>query len=339
MTTNRVHAVHEQVRKAQVYALVEEPADVFDDGYRLRTCDLGAVVAGDRAARDALGRGLEEIGFVVLVNHGLDAALLDRATAAARALVEATPLAVKRRHVRPERAGSLRLGYFPLAESTRLAPDRVEGWEVDHEAFDLEGTAASARRAATFWPGPATEIALRPYYAAARALARPLMQAVLGHLGCDPHLYDARLASPRAALRINYYPPVGPADAASSRLVGHEDITLLSILPASPVEGLQIHDAARGSWIRVAAPPGSIILNAGDYLQRITNDVIRSCTHRVSLPRDRGAWTQPRVTIPVFIYLHEHEPVEVLPCFAEPRYPPIDALAFHTRTTAKFYGP
>ena len=227
MTTNQVHAGHEQVHKPQVYQLTEHAADVYDDDYRLRTCDLAALTGDDvearRREREALCRGLREIGFVVLVNHGLDPALLARVDAAARALLETTPLAEKLRFRRDQRSGSILLGYFPLAESTRLAPDRVEAWEVDHEAFDLDGTAASAARAAAWWPDRHTEPVLRAYYAGARALARPLMRAIVGHLGADEHLYDARLATPRSVLRINYYPPTAWAGEGlpPSRLVGH----------------------------------------------------------------------------------------------------------------------
>ncbi len=344
MTTNKAHAAHEQVRKAQEYELVETEGDLFDESYRLRVCDLHALLHGPRAARrearEALGRGLREIGFVVLVGHGLDPRLFERTHAGVCRLFEETPDEVKRRFRRHERSGSILLGYFPPGESTRLHRDRVEAWEIDHQALDLEGTPESARRARAWWPAASFEPVFRAQYLACRALALPLMRAVLEHFGCDPRLYDARLTPPRAALRLNYYaalPPDTPA-AGQARLVGHEDITLLSILPASPVEGLQAFDAPRGVWIRVAAPPGSLILNAGDYLQRITEDELISCTHRVSLPRERAAWASPRTSFPLLVYLHEHDLLEPLPCFATPRYTPVRALDFHTRVTRKFYG-
>ena len=71
---------------------------------------------------------------------------------------------------------------------------------------------------------------------------KPLLQAILTYLGCDPHTYDARLDRPNFGQRLNYYPPVTGDDAASGagRLLGHEDIDLFTLLPAPSVEGLQV---------------------------------------------------------------------------------------------------
>ena len=94
----------------------------------------------------------------------------------------------------------------------------------------------------------------------------------------------------------------------------------------------------RLKWIRLDAPPVSIILNTGDYMQRITNDRLPSTTHRVSQPRDADARALDRISFPLAIYLREAEMLEVLPGLGEPKYPPVSAIAFHTHTTAKFYG-
>ena len=66
-------------------------------------------------------------------------------------------------------------------------------------------------------------------------------------------------------------------------------------------------------WIRLDAPPGTIILNTGDYMQRISNDLLPSTTHRVSPPRDPALRRQPRVSFPMAVYVWEDEMLEVLP--------------------------
>ena len=93
-----------------------------------------------------------------------------------------------------------------------------------------------------------------------------------------------------------------------------------------------------GKWVRLSAPAGSIIMNTGDYLQRITNDLMPSTTHRVSPPQDPEQVGKLRVSIPLAAYLRPHEMLEVLPGIGEPKYDPIEVITFHTRTTAKFYG-
>jgi isopenicillin N synthase-like dioxygenase len=91
-------------------------------------------------------------------------------------------------------------------------------------------------------------------------------------------------------------------------------------------------------WVRLSPPRGSIILNTGDYMQRISNDFFPSTTHRVSKPRDAGQRHQARISFPMAVYVWEDEMLEVLPCFAEPKYSPVRAIEFHTSITSKFYG-
>ena len=38
------------------------------------------------------------------------------------------------------------------------------------------------------------------------------------------------------------------------------------------------------------------------------------------------------------VYVWENEILDVLPGLGEPHYEPIKAIAFHTRSTSKFYG-
>jgi isopenicillin N synthase-like dioxygenase len=73
-------------------------------------------------------------------------------------------------------------------------------------------------------------------------------------------------------------------------------------------------------------------------MQRITNDILPSTTHRVSKPRDPSLHGKTRVSFPMAVYVWEDETLEVLPGIPDPKYPPIKAITFHTRTTSKFYG-
>ena len=141
-------------------------------------------------------------------------------------------------------------------------------------------------------------------------------------------------------LRLNYYPPLGDADNASGagRLLGHEDVDLFTILPAPRVGGLQVWNHHNNKWVRLNSPPGSIIINTGDYMQRITNDRLPSTTHRVGKPADGSHTDIARISFPMAVYVWEDEILEVLPGLGEPRYEPIKAITFHTRSTSKFYG-
>src|SRR5947209_19505697 len=117
-------------------------------------------------------------------------------------------------------------------------------------------------------------------------------------LGCDPNLDDGKLTGTNFGLRLNYYPPMSAEQEKSGagRLLGHEDVDLFTILPATRVDGLQVWNHRSGKWVRLSAPPGSIIINTGDYMQRISNDLFPSTSHRVGKPSDRSHLSAARLS-------------------------------------------
>jgi isopenicillin N synthase-like dioxygenase len=341
---NRDFARYEQVDKKQRYHLAEAGhEEAFDETYRIKTCDIGRFLHGAEFEKEAfaqeLGGALREIGFAILEGHGIDPRLYDQANDKVLELFTRPALEEKLRF-RAQRHGSVNQGYFPLKETSDIHPDLVEGWVFCRRAFDLGDDPARQTRVEDFWPVPELEPFFRRMCLEHERLILPVMQSILMFLGCDPHLYDRKLTRTNFGQRLNYYPPVKPEDdeSGAARLLGHEDVDLFTFLPAPRIEGLQVLNRANMKWIRLSAPPGSIILNTGDYMQRITNDILPSTTHRVSKPRDPALRREARVSFPMAIYVWEEEVLEVLPGLPNPRYEPIKALQFHTRITSKFYG-
>lgn len=334
-------ARYDQVHKP-VYHLAEaaDGPEAFDEAFRFQTVDVARLLRGDARERqafaDELGAAMAEIGFAILEGHGIDPRLFEQAAADVEELFTATPLAEKLRF-RAARHGAVSEGYFPIKETSDIHPDLVEGWVFGRRAFDLDAEPRFDARA--FWPRPELEPRFRRLIEAELALVRPLARAICGFLGCDPGLLEARLERPHLGQRLNYYPPLSAADLESGagRLLGHEDVDLFTLLPAPAVEGLQVLHQS-GKWVRLDAPPGSIVLNTGDYLQRLSNDRLPSTTHRVSPPREARQAARARVSFPLALYLAPDEMLAVLPGLGPPRYEPIRVLTFHTRTTAKFYG-
>ncbi len=332
---------YDQVDKPD-YHLAEaaDGPDDFDEDFEFTVCDLGRFLHGNASDRKAfaqeLGEAMRGIGFAILEGHGVDPRLFDDAAGWVEELFTETPLEEKL-GFRAARHGAVSEGYFPIKETSDIHPDLVEGWVFGRRAFDLDGAADFDARA--FWPRPELEERFRALILAELPLFLPIMQSILSGLGCEPHLFDARLAVPNLGQRLNYYLPLVGADAESGagRLLGHEDVDLFTLLPAPTVEGLQVLNAD-GRWVRLDAPPGSIVLNTGDYLQRLSNDILPSTTHRVGRPRDPAAAARSRVSFPLAAYLRPDEVLKVLPGLPDPKYDPIRVITFHTRTTAKFYG-
>lgn len=342
------YANYDQVNKP-AYRLAEQDAgdgaEPFDDDFVIRTCDLGRALRGDERDRarfaEELGEAMEEIGFAILEGHGVDPQLFVEAAAWVEEFFTSVSLEDKLRY-RAARSGSVSEGYFPIQETSAIHPDLVEGWVFGRRAFDLDGPSgpneADRFDARQFWPRPEFEPRFRRLVAAELPLFQPIMASILRYLRCDPGLYADRLERAKLGLRLNYYPPLADgADDRAGRLLGHEDIDLFTLLPAPAVEGLQVLSRS-GKWVRLHAPPGTIVLNTGDYLQRLSNDILPSTTHRVSRPRDPEMARRSRVSFPLAAYLPEYDVLRVLPGLANPKYEPIKVITFHTRTTAKFYG-
>lgn len=340
---NREFEKYDQVRKAHTYRLAEDDGDEFDEEYEIATLDFQPFLHGDEKDKarfaESFGVALQEIGFAVLTGHGVDPALYDEMHEAILDLFTSTSVA-ERMRFRAGRHGSVSQGYFPLEETSDIHPDLVEGWVWCRRAFDIPQDRDRPFRAEDYWPHARYERIFRRLVKAHEPLFRPIAQAMFMGLGVDPHLYDRKLTGTNFGLRLNYYPPMteGQDRSGAGRLLGHEDVDLFTILPATRVEGLQVWNHRSGKWVRLRAPQGSIIINTGDYMQRISNDRLPSTTHRVGKPSDHSHLSTARVSFPMAVYLWEDEVLEVLPGLGEPHYPPIKAITFHTRSTSKFYG-
>jgi isopenicillin N synthase-like dioxygenase len=343
LALNRDFEKYDQVRKTHTYRLAEAETDQFDEAYEIATLDFGLFLRGNEQDQArfaaAFADALQEIGFAVLTGHGVDPALYDEMHERVLDMFTTTPLDEKMRF-RAERHGSVNQGYFPIEETSEIHPDLVEGWVWCRRAFDIPQDRDGPFRQEDFWPNPDDEPRFRRLVLAHEQLFKPIAQAMFMGLGVDPHIYDGKLARTNFGLRLNYYPPMTEGQDASGagRLLGHEDVDLFTILPASRVDGLQVWNHRSGKWVRLRAPYGSIIINTGDYMQRITNDRLPSTTHRVGKPSDGSHRSTARVSFPMAVYVWEDEILEVVPGLGEPHYPPVKAIAFHTRSTSKFYG-
>ena len=85
----------------------------------------------------------------------------------------------------------------------------------------------------------------------------------------------------------------------SVRAADHEDISLLSLLPAATAPGLQAKDK-NGVWHDVDCAPGEVAVNAGDMLQMLTDHYYLSTTHRVVNPRNESENVE-RFSTPIFV--------------------------------------
>lgn len=101
--------------------------------------------------------------------------------------------------------------------------------------------------------------------------------------------------------RVVHYPPLtGTEEVGAIRAAAHEDINLITLLPASTAMGLQVKDAA-GTWVNVPGNWGDIVVNVGDMLQLASQNYYVSTTHRVINPPGELA-REPRYSMPLFVH-------------------------------------
>ncbi|WP_067736683.1 2OG-Fe(II) oxygenase family protein [Novosphingobium naphthalenivorans] len=106
--------------------------------------------------------------------------------------------------------------------------------------------------------------------------------------------------SPSSLLRVLRYPPLtGGEEHGAVRAAAHEDINLITLLPASNQSGLQLL-AGDGNWMDVPCDFGALVVNVGDMLQEASGGYFRSTTHRVVNPSGEAA-RMSRISLPLFL--------------------------------------
>ena len=138
-----------------------------------------------------------------------------------------------------------------------------------------------------------------------------VLRALAIHIGLDEFYFDNYIKDGNSILRPIHYPPITdePKDGAV-RAAAHGDINLITLLMGAQGKGLQVqnHD---GQWIDAMAEPDELMINVGDMLQRLTNHVLPSTTHRVVNPAGAAAG-EPRYSIPFFMHPNPDYVIETL---------------------------
>jgi isopenicillin N synthase-like dioxygenase len=263
------------------------------------------------------GRSFQRFGFAVVRDHGIPAELIERAWAMTKAFFD-LPEDVKRRYF-VEGGGGAR-GYTPFKTEIAKGATHVDLKEFSHVGRQLaEGHRFAAQMPANIWPDQPEgfrETFLELFKAFDDA-GDKLLSAIARYLGLAPDWFDPAVKDGNSVLRLLHYPPVA-ADAPEVRAGAHEDINLITLLLGAEEAGLELLDRD-GKWLPVKPPEGAMVVNVGDMLQRLTNHVLPSTTHRVvnPPPERRG---NSRYSMPFFLHPAPDFLIETLPgCISEER--------------------
>ena len=137
-------------------------------------------------------------------------------------------------------------------------------------------------------------------YRAFEKSGKALLQAIALYLGLDEDHFDEYIHNGNSILRAIHYPPITSEPKSAIRAEQHEDINLITLLVGASADGLQIL-TKQNEWVGVTSLPEQIVVNVGDMLQRLTNNRLKSTTHRVVNP-PREMWHTSRFSIPFFLH-------------------------------------
>ncbi|SFK34823.1 Isopenicillin N synthase [Sphingomonas sp. NFR04] len=247
----------------------------------------------------AFGGSFQRFGFAVVRDHGVPQELIARAWALTKAFFE-LPEEEKRSYFLPGGGGAR--GYTPFKTEIAKGATHVDLKEFWHIGRELAaGHRFGDVMAPNVWPNQPegfreTFIEL---FAAFDTAGDKLLSAVARYLGLAPDWFDPAVKDGNSVLRLLHYPPVA-ADAPEVRAGAHEDINLITLLLGAEEAGLELLDRD-GKWLAVKPPEGAMVINVGDMLQRLTNHVLPSTTHRVvNPPAERRGHS--RYSMPFFLH-------------------------------------
>jgi isopenicillin N synthase-like dioxygenase len=274
----------------------------------------------------ALMQGLQRYGFIILRDHTVASALIDQAYALTAAFF-AQAEAVKRDYIAGPR------GYAPFRTEhakNQTLPDLKEFWQIGPEPFG-SGAGQGETVPPNIWPRlPAGfKETFTRLFDALQETGRVILEALTPALAQPAGFFAGIMRERNSVLRLLHYPPIVGDAAGGVRSAAHEDINLITLLPAPQGPGLELLDRD-GQWLSVDTGRNNIIVDSGDMLAHLTNDVIPATTHRVVNPMDSNV---SRYSMPFFMHPDADVMLRCLPsCVgAGAKYPDIHAGTFLER--------
>lgn len=266
--------------------------------------DLSTFTNGSESDRKAfvyeLGRAYEDVGFVAVKNHGIPDELIEELYRYVKEFFS-LPLPIKKNYEKPELAGQR--GYTSFGKEHAkgsTAPDLKEFYQYGQTVEDDDPVAVEYPANVSVNEVPQLTPTLFRAYRHFEKSGRALLKAIALYLGLDENYFESFVVNGNSILRAIHYPPITQEPASAIRAEQHEDINLITLLVGASAEGLQIL-TKQNEWVGVTALPGQIVVNVGDMLQRLTNNRLRSTTHRVVNP-PREHWGTSRFSIPFFLH-------------------------------------
>lgn len=269
--------------------------------------DLNDYIKGSPEQRkrfsDQIGKAFNDTGFVTIANHGMTQELIDELYTEVKQFF-GMPEDQKLKYEKPELAGQR--GYTSKGREKAkdsITPDLKEFWQSGQVVKDHDPVKSEYPDNIMVDELPGFNKVTREVYERLEYAGKYLLRAIAVYLDLPENYFDDKVHNGNSILRAIHYFPIEnpdslPADAV--RAGAHEDINLITLLIGASADGLEVL-TRDGSWYPVKAHVEDIVVNVGDMLQRLTNNKLKSTTHRVVNP-PRELMKTSRFSVPFFLH-------------------------------------
>ncbi|MDB3862995.1 isopenicillin N synthase family oxygenase [Flavobacteriaceae bacterium] len=290
---------------------------------KIPQADLNAFLSKDlneqKAFVQTVGTAFEDIGFIALRGHFLDAELQTDLYNEIKAFFNLKE-EIKGKYEIKEGGGQR--GYTGFGKEHaegRTVGDLKEFW---HFGQDLE----SHPQLKSLYPENIHVQELSSFNTLGTAVfkrlektAQVLLQAIALYLDLEADYFDQFILEGNSILRAIHYPPITKAPQEAERAAAHGDINLITLLMGAQGSGLQVLNR-QNQWIDAIAEPDELIINVGDMLSRLTNNRLPSTIHRVVNPPKKD-WEKARYSLPFFMHPVPQMPLNCLPQTIDEEHP------------------
>lgn len=248
----------------------------------------------------ALGKAYEDIGFVAVRGHFLSDELSDKLYSQVKQFY-ALPTETKEAYEVPGLAGQR--GYTSFGKEHakgRTEGDLKEFWQFGQWVEDGDPIKSEYPDNVAVKELPLFNELGKEVYQRLEETGKFMLRAIALYLGLDEFYFDEKIHNGNSILRAIHYPPITNEPKSAVRAAEHEDINLITLLMGASAEGLEVLNK-QNQWVGITALPDQLVVNVGDMLQRLTNNKLKSTTHRVVNP-PKEKWGTSRFSIPFFLH-------------------------------------
>ena len=254
------------------------------------------IESGDTDAIEVLSKALKNHGFFSIIEHGLSDNLVNNCYKSSKEFFD-LDYDIKNKYTSVGTKGAR--GYTPKGIETAVGEkiaDQKEFWHhgpVIDDSFDKK-----IPKNLIIDEIPNFNENFDTLYLELHKIGSRVLSVIALSLGLEDDYFEPWIKKGNSLLRSIHYPPVN-SNLNPHRARAHEDINLITLLIGAEEGGLEVLNKD-GSWIKVSPSSKAIVCNIGDMMQLVTDQKLKSTTHRVI--QEKQTESKPRYSIPFFLH-------------------------------------